>query len=73
MSSDKGFAANAAPRKWKRRPNGAGFDPLISGRAPAPIVEMIVAKAKARKVPVSAILREALENYVRNSEERNAA
>jgi hypothetical protein len=69
MDSEKGLTVNGAPRKRRLK----GFDPLIAGRAPAPIVERIRAKAKARKVSVSAVLREALDSYLRNNDDRNRA
>jgi ribbon-helix-helix CopG family protein len=73
MSDDRGFTVNAAPRKWKRRPNNTGFDPIISGRAPAPLIEAVKAKANERNVAVSVIFREALAQYVGKNERRERA
>jgi predicted DNA binding CopG/RHH family protein len=73
MSSIKGGTVNAAPRKWKRKPNGAGVDQLIAGRAPASLIEAVKAKANARNVAYSVIVREALERYVSDDEGRVAA
>jgi predicted DNA binding CopG/RHH family protein len=73
MSDDRIFTINATPRKWKRKPNNAGFDPIISGRAPAPLIKAIKDKASARNVTVGVIIREALAQYVGNSEGRERA
>jgi hypothetical protein len=69
MDGEKGLTVNGKPRKRRLK----GFDPLIASRAPAPIVEMVKANAKARKVSVSAVLREALESYFSNDEGREHA
>jgi Ribbon-helix-helix protein, copG family len=70
MSSDKGIAVKATRGRWKRKPNGAGADPLITSRAPASLIEAIKAKANARNVTVGVIMREALAEYVGNGEGR---
>jgi hypothetical protein len=64
---------NGTPRKRRRLKPLKAYAPLISGRAPASIVEMVKAKATARKVSVGVILREALESYLMNDEGRNHA
>jgi hypothetical protein len=73
MSDDKGIAVKATRGRWKRKPNGAGVDPLIAGRAPASLIEAVKAKANARNVAVSVIFREALAQYVENDEGRERA
>jgi hypothetical protein len=59
--------------KWKHPPRGGVYDPLIAGRAPAPLIEAVKAKARARNVPYSVIIREALAQYVGNDEGRERA
>jgi hypothetical protein len=56
--------------KWKHPPKAGVYDPLIAGRAPASLIEAVKAKANARNVAVSVIIREALDQYVGNSEGR---
>ena len=55
-----------APRKLK------GRDPLLFARAPAPLIELIRAKASERKVAVSVVIREALAQYVGEVRDRAA-
>ena len=62
MSWETEFTVKGTPRKI--RPRGQGHDPLASCRAPEPILDAIRAKAAARGVNVSAIMREALCRYV---------
>jgi hypothetical protein len=50
--------------KQKRKPRGMGHDPIIAGRAPATVIELVKAMAAARRVGVSTIIREALVSYV---------
>jgi Ribbon-helix-helix protein, copG family len=57
--------------KRLRKKQGEGRDPLLHTRAPAPLVALVQAKAAARKVAISAIVREALAQYV--GEEDRAA
>jgi predicted DNA binding CopG/RHH family protein len=69
MSDDKGLTVNGAPRKRRLK----GFDPLINARAPTSLIEMVKAKAKARNVAYSVVVREALSRYVGNDEGRERA
>jgi hypothetical protein len=48
----------------RKKAAGEGRDPLLHTRAPAPLVELVYAKAAERKVRVSVIIREALARYV---------
>jgi len=48
----------------RKRPNGSGRDPLLNARAPAPLIELVRAKAAERKLSVSALVREALARHV---------
>jgi hypothetical protein len=52
------FTIERPRKKW-----GEGRDPLLVTRAPAALVAFIQAKATARKVAISAIVREALAQY----------
>jgi hypothetical protein len=54
------MTAETRPRKKA----GEGRDPLLATRAPAPLVELVYAKAVERKVRVSVIIREALAKHV---------
>jgi hypothetical protein len=62
MSAEFGLRKDGRPRK--RKPYGQGRDPLAAGRVPATVFELIQAKAAARKIAISAIVREALAQYV---------
>jgi Ribbon-helix-helix protein, copG family len=56
-----------------RRAKGEGHDPVLHTRAPAPLVELIQAKAVQRNVGVSVIIREALARYVASPDAREHA
>lgn len=47
-----------------RERRGCKRDPILNTRAPAPLIELVRAKARARKVTVSEIIREALARHV---------
>jgi predicted DNA binding CopG/RHH family protein len=63
MSRDNGLKLNGMPRKRH---------PLINARVPPSLIERIKAKAKARNVAYSVVIREALDRYVGNGEGRAA-
>ena len=46
-----------------RKPSD-GYNPVLNTRAPAPLIDLIRAKAIERKVTMSAIIREALVRHV---------
>jgi hypothetical protein len=69
MSDDKGLTINGATRN----PRLKGFDPLIDARAPTSLIEVVKAKAKARNVAYSVVVREALSRYVGDNEGRERA
>jgi predicted DNA binding CopG/RHH family protein len=73
MHNAKDFAVSDTSRKWKRRANGAGFDPLLNFRAPIPLIKAVKAKAKGRNVAYSVVIREALSQYVGDDEGREHA
>ena len=61
MSWERGLTKDGRPSK--RRAEGPA-EPVISGRAPAPVIALLLAKAADRKISKSAIVREALCRYV---------
>jgi hypothetical protein len=62
MSWERGLTRDGKPRK--RRIEGSGAEPVVSGRAPAPVIALLLAKAAELKISKSAIVREAICRYV---------
>lgn len=46
----------------RKRPGG--YDPILNTRAPAPLIDLVRAKAAERRVSVSALIREALVKHL---------
>lgn len=69
MSWETELTTRGTPRKRRLK----GFDPLTACRAPAPVLDLVRAKAAERNVSVSAIIREALVRYVGNDDSRDRA
>lgn len=51
-------------KKTRKQRVARGHEPLFSGRAPVSVLTAIRAKAAARNVCLSVVLREALSRYV---------
>jgi hypothetical protein len=62
MSHDNDLKLNGIPRKRH---------PLMNARVPPSLIELVKAKAKARNVAYSVVIREALDRYVGNGEGRD--
>jgi hypothetical protein len=62
MSLTRGRGKNGKFRS--PRTEGSGAEPVISGRVPAPVIALLLAKATELKLTKSAIVREALCRYV---------
>jgi Ribbon-helix-helix protein, copG family len=63
MSRDNGLKLNGMPRKR--------YGLIVVARVPTSLVERVKAKAKARNVAYSVVIREALDRYVESGEGRD--